>query len=116
MNMINTSMYMERIERLYFKRCKENVPFTINDILCIKTDLGYWHFEYEKSYLVYLEDGESELKKLRKTIITKLEFLEEERHNIKLLYLKFTHSKGVSILRFRSNRVDNKFKIYKEAL
>ena len=114
--MISINMYMEKIERMYFKRCKENTPFTASDIFCIKTDLAHWHFEYEKPYLVYLEDGDREIKKLRKSIITKLEYAEEEKYNIKLLYIIFTHSKGKSILRFRSNIIDNKLTIYKEEL
>ena len=113
--MINLNMNMERVERMYLKRCKENTPFTISDVFCIKTDLAHWHFEYEKPYLVYLENGESEIKKLRKTIVSKLEYLEETKHEVKLLYLVFTHSKGKTILRFRSNIIDNKLKIYKEA-
>ena len=113
--MTNIIMRVEKIERVYFKRCKENNHFTSSDILCIKTNLGHWHFEYEKPYQVFLEDGENELRRLRKSTISKLEFFEEERYEIKLLYLKFTHSKGESVLRFRSNRVDNKFKVYKEA-
>lgn len=111
-----TNMYMEKIERMYFKICKENTPFTSSDILCIKTDLAHWHFEYEKPYLVYLEDGENEIKRLRKNVITNMEVIEEDKYSIKLLYIIFTHSKGKSTLRFRSNIKDNKFRVYKEDL
>ena len=38
--MTKTSFHMEKIERIFTKKCKENGPYKADDIFCIKTDLS----------------------------------------------------------------------------
>lgn len=115
--MIKTSFHMEKIERIFTKKCKENGPYKADDIFCIKTDLSIWHFACDKPELVRLEDGQIEYKRLRKTIITELKYLVEDRHETKLIYLFFKYGRNKeSVLRFRSQSLDNAFRVYREEL
>lgn len=115
--MTKTSFYMEKIERIFTKRCKENGPYKADDMLCMKTDLSIWHFACDKPEFTRFEDGRVELKKLRKMVITELSYIVEDRYKSKLLFLIFKYGKNKeSVLRFRSQTLDNKFRIYKEEL
>ena len=115
--MTKTDFYMEKIIRIFTKRCKENGPYKADDMLCIKTDLSIWHFACDKPESTRLEDGRVELRKLRKMIVTEFRYIIEDKHESKLLYLIFKYGRNKeSVLRFRSQVLDNKFRIYKEEL
>ena len=50
-------------------------------------------------------------------IVTELRYIIEDRYESKLIYLVFKYGKDKeSVLRFRSQVPDNKFRIYKEEL